>query len=570
MGRIRRLFLSLIIFSPIIFTIKLTRNPHLIQSILISILSAIILLDWAIISHSKEKISLPRTSLDKPICIFFLICIASIVSGVLYNRHFARAVGIAGFKGLFFLFVNFILIFYITVKVVRDGVQLKKIFYTISIPATVSSIYAILQFFNIDPFWKVNRHPFGTRSFSTFGNPNFLASFLVMSLLGMLALFLGEKMVKKKLVWLAVIVINLWALVITQTRSAWLGLFVGGILFFCLLSRQIIRQNKLWIISGIILLVCLGGYFNKNLKVKVIPSLNSQAIQQRMLMWRVSWKMFTKRPIIGQGWGTFGLIYPFQQAGYLKIPKYAQLRTHAFQSHNFILNILAETGIVGLGIIIWLLISLLKTARQADSQCPELADKVLILACSGGTMAMFVDNLLNKTLWIPTCLLLFSIYMGIVAARVVPSVKYSRHPALICEGLGILAIFIISFSLLHFTSEILFFKGSKYAKEKQYKASIGFYQKAEKIFPLDYKAPYWLGNSYVKSGLNLLAAKEYVKAVQIDPGYDETWFNLAQVCFLLRKWPQAIQSYENVLRINPNREGIRERIEEAGKQLMGE
>jgi len=57
-------------------------------------------------------------------------------------------------------------------------------------------------------------------------------------------------------------------------------------------------------------------------------------------------------PWLGKGWGCFELFYPFYQGSQLLLPQFRNLRTHANNAHNEILEYWSQIGTLGLGLIL--------------------------------------------------------------------------------------------------------------------------------------------------------------------------------------------------------------------------
>ncbi|MCC7360516.1 MAG: O-antigen ligase family protein [Anaerolineales bacterium] len=75
--------------------------------------------------------------------------------------------------------------------------------------------------------------------------------------------------------------------------------------------------------------------------------MNGLAHGGRSELWGVGWEMFSARPWLGQGPGTYQAAF---MAAYPDWAKY----NHA---HNAVLNLLAETGVLGLGAAFWLAVA---------------------------------------------------------------------------------------------------------------------------------------------------------------------------------------------------------------------
>src|SRR6185295_15420551 len=86
---------------------------------------------------------------------------------------------------------------------------------------------------------------------------------------------------------------------------------------------------------------------------------------QRLLIWACAWQMGLENPFTGNGWGLFELFYPFYQGPLLlSVDLFRVLRTHANNAHNEVLEVFSQTGLLGLGVFVWLWAAFTETFRR--------------------------------------------------------------------------------------------------------------------------------------------------------------------------------------------------------------
>ncbi|MFQ5867118.1 MAG: tetratricopeptide repeat protein [bacterium] len=574
---IKYIFFLLLLICPLIFLTNTTRNPYIIQGVVFGISLSVILAIWLIKSNLRRQIILPRTYLDKPLLFFFLVSFLSVAYSFSIHPEMKLAILSFGGRNLLFLFLNCIAVFYITVHLLRDERNLNRLLYIAFAVGTLASLYAILQYEGIEPIWPMKIEPFGTRSVSTFGNPNFLASFLILILPVIAILAVYEKSLIKKLFLGGLFGVNFLGLMVTRTRSAWLGLFVASIFVaFFLVSYQVslISRNRKWLIFLASLLFLMMLYpvrverqgQRKVMvvklaieKVKSFTDLKQMAYVQRFLIWQAAYPMFKESPLLGHGWGNFEIIYPFHQAKYLKIKKYSPFRTHANNAHNEILEIASQTGIVGLGIYVWLFVLFFKVGIDSYRKLSTEYDKIVVLGLLASIFGMLVDNLLNVSLHFPMPALLFWIWMGLAVGicqrrgmpeRRISIKKFLVYPINVLSGIIIFGI--ILFNLKYFRGEIHYFKGFKYAKNN---TTLGNAVKecelSYRIYPLNVDNNYELGNAYARLDEKEKAIWAYLKAIEANPGYDEIYSNLGIMYGETGRIPEAIEALSKSIEINP-------------------
>ncbi|MFB0527650.1 MAG: tetratricopeptide repeat protein [bacterium] len=568
---IKYTFFLIFLICPLIFLTDTTRNPYVIQNVVLGVGLSVILAIWLIRSNLKRQIILPRTYLDKPLFLFLLVSLISVVYSFYIHPKFKTAIISFGGRTLLFLFLNCLVVFYLTIYLLGDEKNLKRLLYIGFAVGTLASLYALLQYGGIEPIWPMKLDPFGTRSVSTFGNPNFMASFLVLILPVIAVLVVYERAPLKKLFLGGLFGVNFFGLLVTRTRSAWLGLFVALIFvafYLILYQRPLVFRNRKWLIflGGLLFLMMLyplrvGGQRKVRMatvaldKVKSITDFKQMAYVQRFLIWQAAYSMFRESPLLGHGWGNFEIIYPFHQGKFLKIKKYSPFRTHANNAHNEILELASQTGIVGLGIYIWLFILFFKMGIDSYRKLNTEYDKTVALGLLASIFGMLVDNLLNVSLHFPMPALLFWIWMGLVVGicqrwkvseRRIPIKKFVVYP------LGIIVFGIVLFNLRYFRGEIRYFKGFKYAKND---ATLGMAAKecelSYNIYPLNVDNNYELGNAYARLGEKEKAIWAYIKGIEANPGYDEIYSNLGIMYGQTNRIPEAIEALSKSIEINP-------------------
>ena len=574
---IKYIFFLIFLICPLIFLTDTTRNPYVIQGVVFEIGLSAILAIWLIKSNPKRQIILPKTYLDRPLLLFFLVSLLSVAYSFSIHPEMKLAILSFGGRNLLFLFLNCIAVFYITVYLVQDERNFKRLLYIAFVVGTLASFYAILQYGGIEPIWPREIEPFGTRSVSTFGNPNFLASFLILILPVIAVLALFEKSLIKKLFLGGLFGVNFLGLLVTRTRSAWLGLFIALIFiafFLALYQLSLISRNRKWLIFLAVLLFLAMFYpvrverqGEKKVmvvklaieKVKSFTDFKQMAYVQRFLIWQSAYSMFKERPLLGHGWGNFEIIYPFHQGKYLKMKEYSPLRTHANNAHNEILEIASQTGIVGLGIYIWLFILFFKIGIESYRKLNIEYDKIFVLGLLATIFGMLIDNLLNVSLHFPMPALLFWVLMGLtvgicqrkgMSERTISIKKILVYPLNVL--LGIIIFGIILFNLRYFRGEIHYFKGFKYAKNN---TTLGMAVKecelSYRIYPLNVDNNYELGNAYARLDEKEKAIWAYLKAIEANPGYDEIYSNLGIMYGETGRIPEAIEALSKSIKINP-------------------
>jgi hypothetical protein len=154
---------------------------------------------------------------------------------------------------------------------------------------------------------------------------------------------------------LALVVFLFLALLVSGTRAAWIGVLAGAIwLVWRNQNRHKAAVVALTIVSilvsGILGVDAFKDYFQGR------TDTTGEGFNQRFKMWKGSFQMVQKHPVLGVGIGNFHnytLTHP-EIAGEANV-FYYQPGTSAFDPHSTPALFVAETGLLGLAAFLWLL-----------------------------------------------------------------------------------------------------------------------------------------------------------------------------------------------------------------------
>ncbi|HAH30914.1 MAG TPA: hypothetical protein DCL44_01220 [Elusimicrobia bacterium] len=509
--------------------------------------------------------------------------------------------------------------------------------------AGISSLYGVLEYFHIELVWAKLVNPYGNRSVSTFGNPNFISSYVVM-LLPLAAYYLTGAKTRGVRFFYGILFFSYEGMLMASlTRSSWIGAVAAfSFLFSFSAIRRKFSDNENFLVpffaAALILLllwpnqtltpsggfwyVCAGLFFlssfravrrkfgeNKKFllpffaaalfllilwrpgifkpangfwnirsalyervsegaaKINSNPSLSLSAdnktiypsYHQRLLIWTSAWQMGLENPLLGKGWGLFELFYPFYQGNLIFNYEAARnLRTHANNAHNEVLEQWSQAGLLGLGAYLWFFFTLgAGFYSYYRRSAPEAAASAVPLAAA--LTGMFADNMFNVSLHFAVPGLLFWWLTGALALRVFsPAPSFSLQPSAFGwprrAGLAALVCICALSAILwqrQFTREFCYFNGFKEMRRNNFSQAALELKKAYDQHSHEVNTNYELANAYVRSGEPEKAEWAYHEALKANAGYDEIYFNLAVVQSRLGKKPKALSALQTSVFINP-------------------
>ena len=233
--------------------------------------------------------------------------------------------------------------------------NIKRIIAVIVASGSLVAIYGILQILGID-FLVWPESPLLTkRAFSTLGQPNFLASWILMVIPLSIYLFYENKKLVLKFLYFLSFLLELACLFFTSSRGAMIAFCLTIILAIIYLLFFAKFKKKIKIFAGMgLLLIIVGGLWAVNLiipgRITSLANLNEGSSAMRVSFYQAAADSISKKPAFGYGlenegdvfisyyqpdWGVFGIV-----------------SASTDKAHNLILDILLASGFFGLALYV--------------------------------------------------------------------------------------------------------------------------------------------------------------------------------------------------------------------------
>ncbi len=259
------------------------------------------------------------------------------------------------FEG-WFSFLNYAVMYFLVLQLADRPRRILRLAQTIFFSGLVVGAYGVLQALGGD-ILSWGQLPFeANRSFSTYGNPDLLAGFLMFGAFVSLGLAIAEK----NLVWRGVywfgFLLNALVIVTAFARSAWVA-SIPALAFFVLLAIRQKASWKLedWVFAGVAgsgvtafivrSLSADNDVMNFAKRVVSIFQFDQGSAKTRFQIWSAAWEAIKDRPIFGFGPDTFRLIFPkYKPYEYVKDAGYLSVADNV---HNYPLQLAAGIGVPG-------------------------------------------------------------------------------------------------------------------------------------------------------------------------------------------------------------------------------
>jgi len=327
----------------------------------------------------------PRLPLIKEYLLLFLAHVLSLFSSAYPDRIFTLQFSL---RPVLFDYLAFIALPVNLIKSKKRLIGALSVVVTASVVAAVTGLIAV--FFPADPSMILGRaHPLPIFGVSALGeNHNELAEIMVYGsfFAWALALLIKDQKWRRILLWLGAF--QTLVGILTFTRTFW----IVSILQAAFLGLTVWRENLKKYFSQLLLV----GIFLTPFATGVLYYTTTYTAQSsnttRVSLTEIAWDYFKNDPIFGAGAGSF--IQRIGSTAFFTIEYGSPL-----DSHGFIQKLMMETGILGLGALLLLIIAFVLMVRRGLALAGGLRNQKILslfVAAAGGA---FMYQLFNTDYW---------------------------------------------------------------------------------------------------------------------------------------------------------------------------
>lgn len=252
----------------------------------------------------------------------------------------------------FVTLLHLLALFFVLVSFVRTEKLWRNLFSTSVVVSVCTGFYVLMQMGGL-----LGAYTPGMRLSATFGNPSYLAVYLLIHVFITAWLLYQSRQTFMKVLFGCAMALQLFSLYQTATRGSILGV-VGGFLLTALLialfgkAHPRVRRVSMGIVALIVLTVGILFSVRGTDFVKKSPvlsrfatiSVTETTTESRLILWKdIAWEGFKERPILG--WGQDNFIHVF---GKYYEPKMYRQEPWFDRAHNVFLDWLVAGGALGL------------------------------------------------------------------------------------------------------------------------------------------------------------------------------------------------------------------------------
>lgn len=304
-------------------------------------------------------------------------------------------------RWLFFRNFLVILLFVVSLCLLDTRRRVKQVLILFLLVGAVHALVGVLaKYSNLQlvDLSQIDGHYDAARAW--FVNRNHFASFVSLCIFGALAYqikvflslgktrpmsYLTAQLISVRVLFIMSLVLSMLAIILSQSRGAFLALLLSILFLITLLSRdsRFSMQRRYFVVPIVVITLAMLGYFGDALIGRFTQ--DSLVGGERFEQWNLTWRAISHQALIGYGGGSYATVFQVFR-------EYADLRQVVFdQAHNEYLHIWLEQGLIGLlfwlGFLVLALANALRSARTHSSR--------LVVAVSYAGIVVVVAALLQ-------------------------------------------------------------------------------------------------------------------------------------------------------------------------------
>jgi O-antigen ligase len=363
--------------------------------------AAVLFLVWAGQQFVSRQVTIANNPLYLPAFLFFGLLLTQIALHIPAYRY------ITEYEVLHYVAYGIVLL--IGAECIREE-GARKIFALVMIVfGACYAFFALAQELTANGkiFWMVKPR-FGGSIYGSYVNRDHYAGLMEMLVPIPFVLSMGHVLKGGKRALVGSCAVLMAATIFLSGSRGGMLAFVLEMVLFAALTLRKGRSPRIAVglLAGCVLVLAFLIFLGRG---QVLGRLGDLGPGIRLTITKDSLRMFTKRPMLGWGLGTFPTVYPGYRSFYTNL--------FVNEAHNDYVQLLVETGLLGFALMLWFLIRLyrhgLPTSRRWEFKWDGAVSLAALLGCTGILLHSFVDF----NLQIPANAALFYVLCGLAASK---------------------------------------------------------------------------------------------------------------------------------------------------------
>ena len=354
---------------------------------------------WFLRQIRAGHLTLRLNPIFLPMGAFGLLNLAQCLPGLSGYQHATRSA--------LLLNISYALVCFLMTQVLDRTTHLRRLGVTFVVYGSCVALFAVLQSLSSPAKLYWLRTPrFGGWIYGPYVNHNHYAGLMEM-LMPIPLVFAFSRYAHGRKKWLAASAAAFMgaSIFLSGSRGGMAALAVEMAIFFWFLFRERTRNRVALLLGAFFLVTAVSilyiGGSEVSSRISTLADLKHPDVSadMRLNIARDTLRMFRTNPFMGWGVGTFADVYP----------QFRSFYTEAFvnAAHNDYLQVLAETGLVGAGILLWLILTAIRPALRKTKNWPSDVNGILSLAALLGISGILVHSAVDFNLEIPANAMIF-------------------------------------------------------------------------------------------------------------------------------------------------------------------
>lgn len=386
------------------------------------------------------------------------------------------------------------------------------------------------------------------RIYATLGNPSFFGVYLAP--VGVWLVYRAFTAVRDRSPARAVyaalgLVAVMFLLFKAAAIDAWAGFALGGALALWLAGERRVTMKR---IAPAIIVLALGA----SAALAVLgPRLGDRLdyLRVKAFSWHAAAWLWRDHPVLGAGAGEFQTRAPWVMSrvhalwtGPWNVPlTFVVPHDEAF-AHQDLLQMLAETGVIGFGAWLWVVAVAFRAGWRDRTRAPYL-----------GALAAFAPTMcLHFPLHLASSALVFWLCAGWAVGSRAGDFVAPRSPGFL-RAFALSAILLAAGAIVarSLVADVYLGIGYRNFRAGAPAQAVPLFERFERLAPNHYEGIFYAGAVYQALGDDGAAIARYERALSLYPGMQGALYNLGNVYFRRHEYDAAITAYTRALEINP-------------------
>lgn len=382
--------------------------------------AAVLFLLWAGKQAMSRQFKVSSNPLYPPAVAFFVLVIAQLA---LRTSSYAYATRYEALQ-----YCSYGIVLFIAAECIREETD-RKIFALAMIGfATLYAFFALAQSLTSEgKFFWVYTPRFHGAIYGSYVNHDHYAGLMEMLVPFPLVVSMGHRLRggKRALAAFSAIVMA-GTIFLSGSRGGMLSFGVEIAVFVALTLMQ--RRNSRVALGLIAVCIFVLAFLLFVGKGQVLGRLGDLGPGIRWNMSKDCIRMFTHRPLLGWGLGTFPTVYPAYRSFYTNL--------FVNEAHNDYAQLLVETGLLGFAVMLWFVMRLYQRGLPTSDRWELRWDGAVSLAALLGCTGILFHSLVDFNLQIPANAALFYVLCGLAASPLAKVARAERSRSSRDEGSG--------------------------------------------------------------------------------------------------------------------------------------